>query len=164
MKLGRVGQFEKIIKKMPSENQPVRVRDSADARDLWTRAHPGARQSNGFRTDERQLLLPSNQDTPYGRQQAPFSMRNVRHTAVESIMVENRPPHSDTRTRLPLVDSREIERLVFRTALAEVDTNENARLKRELRRVEGELQRALCLNRALTGEMVRNARDRALMS
>ena len=76
-------------------------------------------------------------------------------------LVENRAPHATAEP--PLANSRDIERFVFRTALEEIDTNENARLKRELRRVEGELQRVLCLNRALTGEMVRNARDRALM-
>ena len=137
------------------------MRQSTDARDLWTRVHEGARQSNGFRADNRQPLLPSNRDTPFGRQQSPFP--NMRNTAVAvNLIFENLPPQLVATAEPPLVNSREIERLVFRTALADIDTNDNARLKRELRRVEGELQRALCLNRALTGEMVRNARDRAL--
>lgn len=149
---------------MPREDEPVHVRESADARDLWTREHEGARQSNGFRADERRPLLPSNRDTPFGRQQPPFSASNVRLTTIApSPTIENRPPQPVATAERRLVDSREIERLVFRTALAEIDTNENARLKRELRRVEGELQRAWCINRALTGEMLRNARDRSLM-
>ena len=152
---------------MPREEEPVRVRDSDDARDIWTRAHPGARQSNGFRAeerDDRQGYLPSNRDTPYGRQQLPFSMSNVRTTAVAPRPTsENRPPPRAESAAPALIDSREIERIVYRTALAEIDTNENTRLKRELRRVEGELERALCINRALAGEMVRNARNRALM-
>ena len=149
---------------MPREDEPVHVRQSTDARDLWTRVHVDARQSNGFRADNRQPLLPSNRDTPFGRQQSPFPIDNMRNTAVAvNLIFETLPPQLVATAEPPPVNSREIERLVFRTALADIDTNDNARLKRELRRVEGELQRALCLNRALTGEMVRNARDPALM-
>ena len=129
---------------MPREEEPVCIRNSDDARDIWTRAHPGARQSNGFRVeerDERHGFLPSNRDTPYGRQSLPFSMSNVRtNTVVPHPSSENRPPPRAESVGPALVDSREIERIVYRTALAEIDTNENARLKRELRRVEGELQ------------------------
>ena len=142
---------------MPREDDHVHVRTSASAQDIWSRFH-AASPDNGFRI--RTPLLPSNRDTPYGRQQAPFP---TNHNVQTPSLNENRPSPIVVAVEAPVVCSRDIERLVFRTALAEIDTNENARLKRELRRVEGELQRALCLNRALTGEMVRNARDRAAM-
>lgn len=126
------------------DNRLVPIRKSSSARDFWSRLRDEEKDvSPDFKVrnanKEESFILPPNTDTPFGRQDPPFS-----------------------RKRQPLKpitnNSRVIERKVLTTDIENGENdlhkliNENAHLKLQV-------QNLLRINHMLTREMVRKYND-----
>ena len=125
------------------DNRPIIVRTTISAQDFWYRERDVAEvdQTNG-------RVLPTRNDTPYGRQVIMMPTRSTSPPALP-------PPRRVTPAGADVGGSREVERAVLRTALTEVDTNivslrsRNHKLETENAILKEQLQAAFNINCAL---------------
>ena len=129
---------------MPQEEQPVHVRTSASASDFWCRRREDERP---HQDPPASPLLPSNEDTPYGRQRPPFSPM---------------PPARPVLAPIQVNASREVERAVLCRDLSCADDIERDRdrLQRKVHRLEKQVKSLLQIQTMLTSEMAREYRAR----
>lgn len=121
-----------------SENRIVHVRTSASAQDFWSRPRDERRYAGtSFR------VAAEEKTTPYSIQRPPFSPI---------------PPHTPTTGHVQdrQSQSRIIERRVLIKDIKDNETlaGENAKLRKEVERLELQVKRVLSINYTLSKEMV----------
>lgn len=134
---------------MPTEDTPVRVRDSVDARDFWARQ---SSVTHSLRVPVQRLSTPS-PTSLQGPTLLPFQVQE-RPIFTPATSTYSWPSSKNTNPvrKMPLQSSRSVERLVLTKALAEAE-NDHATYKLKTERAQKSL---LKVNKALACAMLNN--------
>lgn len=133
-------RLKKASSKKMDERAVPRPRTSASAKNIWTREYTESQVS----PDGRILRIGDSADTPFGRQERPFSQLFVGATPSSPIP----PPTPTTAPLLPIRGSRTIERLVLQDELRYAEDRHPS--ASDYNRMKSQLVTMMRINKLLT--------------